>query len=144
MTIHLVKLCVGADSVDDLGSWVKRRTAANAAAGRGKVHDHVTRMSPRRRDELLDGGSIYWVIKGIILVRQEILDLETVTGADGIDRCAILIKPKLYETEAFPRKAFQGWRYLKPEDAPADLRHDRAGRAPPAALRAELAALGLL
>lgn len=143
MAIHLVKLCVGADTVEDLAVWVKKRAAANRRAGRGAVCEHVTRMKPRRMDELLDGGSLYWVIKGLILVRQRIAAFEPVTGADGIERCAILMNPALALTEAQPRRAFQGWRYLKPEDAPADLGERRAGETPPE-LSARLAELGLL
>lgn len=143
MTIHLVKLCAGAAAVEDLEGRMNRRVAINRGTARGAVHDHVTRMKPRRRDELLAGGSIYWVIKGVILVREPIVGFEPVTGGDGIERCAILLKPLLIPTEAQPRRAFQGWRYLKPEDAPADLSARRAGETPPA-LRAKLAELGLL
>ena len=143
MTVHLVKLCVGAESVADQADWVKRRSAGNEAAGKGKIHDHVTRMRPRRVDELCRGGSLYWVIKGVILARQTILGLEARTGHDGIDRTAILLEPRLTLTEPQPRRAFQGWRYLEPADAPADLRRAR-GKAPPPELSAELAELGLL
>ncbi len=142
MTVHLIKLCVGANSIEDLADWVRSRTAANLAAGHGRVHDHVTRMFPRRTDEVLDGGSIYWVISGLVQVRQRIRALEPVTGVDGIERCAILIDPKLVPTEAQPRRPFQGWRYLRPEDAPADLMRGADGQS--SALKAELAALGLL
>lgn len=143
MTIHLLKLCVGASSVEDQRAWIKKRTAANEQAGRGRIHDHVTRMHPRRENELLDGGSLYWVIKGVVLVRQKILGLEKRIGADGIERAAILLEPKLILTEPQPRRAFQGWRYLRVEDAPADLPR-RSRKAPPPELNAELAALGLL
>jgi hypothetical protein len=142
MTVHLLKLCVGADSVEDLASWVERRAGKNAYGPYGRVSEHVTRMFPRRTEEVLDGGSLYWVIRGVVLVRQKIVGLEPVTGSDGVARCAILLEPELVETEAQPRRAFQGWRYLKPEDAPRDLKRARGGEAP--ALRAELATLGLL
>ena len=142
MTVHLVKLCVGAETVDDLERWVERRVAYNKSRGLGPVHDHVTRMFPRRREDLLAGGSLYWVIKGVILCRHKIIDLKPVTGDDGIERCAILMEPPLVLTEAQPKRAFQGWRYLRPEDAPRDVT-DKSGAAP-AALRAELADLGLL
>ncbi|MEM8773072.1 MAG: DUF1489 domain-containing protein [Pseudomonadota bacterium] len=144
MPLHLVKLCVGAETVDDLKRWVKKRTAENEAAGRGRVHDHVTRMRPRQRDALLEGGSIYWVIKGVVLARQRILDMEPRTGADGIERTAIMLEPRLIMTEAQPRRAFQGWRYLKPQDAPSDLSARRGKTAPPPTLTAALAELGLL
>lgn len=142
VTVHLIKLCVGADAVADLAEWVKSRTAANQAAGHGRVHDHVTRMFPRRAPELLDGGSIYWVIGGLVQARQRILALEPVTGIDGIDRCAILLDPNLALTEPQPRRPFQGWRYLRTEDAPADLARGAGGQS--SAIKAELAALGLL
>ena len=147
MALHIVKLAVGAENMADMKRWVKRRTAYNRERGWGRVHDHVPRMFPRRDAELLEGGSIYWVIKGQILLRQRILRFETVTGSDEIDRCAILLDPALVATEPFPRKAFQGWRYLRGEDAPRDLSDvDKDGRLkrPPPALRAELAELGLL
>lgn len=142
MTIHLVKLNVGAESVDDVAGWVKRRVEKNSRGRFGAVHDHVTRMFPKRVEELLDGGSMYWVIKGIILARQRLVGLEPVISEDGIERCAILMAPELILTEAQPRRAFQGWRYLKPEDAPRDLKGGE--RREPPALRAKLAELGLL
>ena len=101
-----------------------------------------SRMRPRRESELLDGGSLYWVMKGVILVRQRIAGLEETVGADGLRRCAILLRPTLYRTEAQPKRAFQGWRYLKPEDAPRDLA--AAARKEPPELRMKLAELGLL
>lgn len=140
MTVHLVKLCVGATSVADLEAWVTRRTRSNVVSGFGPVHDHVTRMFPKRHDELINGGSIYWVIKGEIRVRQKILALETVTDAEGGVRCAILLDPPLKLVMPQPRKAFQGWRYLSPEDAPPDLN----GSAAEADLQSELSELGLL
>lgn len=142
MVLHLIKLCAGADGVDDLRDRVENSVRANRQSGRGPVHSHETRMFPRRRAELLAGGSIYWVIKGVVLVRQKIIDLEPRTGDDGIERCAIILDPALNPTEAQPRRAFQGWRYLKAEDAPRDLSSSEAS-APPA-LRAKLAELGLL
>jgi len=142
-SVHLVKLCVGTASLADQEDWVRRRSAENEKAGKGRIHDHVTRMRPRRMDELLAGGSLYWVIKGVILARQKILGLEPRTGADGIDRTAILLEPKLMLTEPAPRRAFQGWRYLEDADAPSDLPR-RAAKGPPPELSAELAELGLL
>ncbi|MEM9169607.1 MAG: DUF1489 domain-containing protein [Pseudomonadota bacterium] len=143
MALHLVKLCVGATSIDDLEAWVARRVAFNKRRGLGPVHDHVTRMTPRRRDELLDGGSLYWVIKGVVSVRQKLLGLETAAGEDGVRRCAILLDPPLIRTQAQPKAAFQGWRYLTAADAPPDVAAGDGGDAPER-LKAELAALGLL
>ncbi len=142
MALHLLKLCVGASSVADMEDWVSRRAAANLGAGKGPVTQHTTRMFPKRRDELLNGGSLYWVIKGVVLIRQRIVDLCAVTGADGVARCEIVLDRTLHPTQAQPRRAFQGWRYLTAEDAPADL--DQKGAKAPPELRAKLAELGLL
>lgn len=142
MALHLLKLCVGAASVADMEEWVARRAAANVKAGLGPVTQHTTRMFPKRREELLDGGSLYWVVKGVILIRQRIVDLGTVAGEDGIERCEIVLDRTLHPTQAQPRRAFQGWRYLTAEDAPTDL--DRRSAHAPPELRAKLAELGLL
>lgn len=122
--------------------WVRRRADANIKAGIGPVTQHTTRMLPRRRDELLAGGSLYWVIKGRVLLRQRIVDLAPIAGPDGVVRCEIILDRTLHSTQAQPRRAFQGWRYLAAEDAPADL--DRKGATTPPELRARLAELGLL
>ncbi|MEM6537045.1 MAG: DUF1489 domain-containing protein [Pseudomonadota bacterium] len=142
MTVHLVKLAVGAKSIADLEAWVKKRTAMNVASGFGRVHDHVTRMFPKRAEDLTSGGSIFWVIDGNIRVRQQIKQLETVTGADGINRCAIILKPKLIAVTPTPKKAFQGWRYLSVADAPPDL--DGVSSPAEAELYSELSSLGLM
>lgn len=139
--VNLVKLCVGADSVADLERWQADRRARN---GGGEIC-HVTRMWPKREAELTAGGSLYWVIRGAIVVRQPILRLERVDGGDGITRCGIVLDPQLRRTEPAARKPFQGWRYLAPGDAPRDLPASRAGddELPPE-LDAHLAALGVL
>jgi hypothetical protein len=142
MALHLIKLAAGAAGVDELRRRVERSVALNAKDGRPAAHSCVTRLFPRRRAELVDGGSLYWVVRGAVCVRQRILDIERRLAADGVERCAILLDPALVPTEAQPRRAFQGWRYLAPGEAPNDLPRGRA--AAPAALRAELAALGLL
>jgi hypothetical protein len=142
MALHLLKLCVGASSVADMEDWVERRAAANVRAGLSAVTQHTTRMFPKRRAELLDGGSLYWVIKGVVMIRQRIVDLRPFTSDDGIERCEIVLDRTLHPTQAQPRRAFQGWRYLAGEDAPADLDR-RSAKAPPE-LRAKLAELGLL
>lgn len=115
--VHLIKLCVGAEKVEDLLNW----QASPRAKGPDGLPRHVTRMWPKREDEILAGGSIYWVFKGIVLARQRILRLDEVTGEDGIRRCAIVLDPKVHRTQAAPKRPFQGWRYLTPQDAPADL-----------------------
>lgn len=108
MALHLVKLCVGADSVADMKEWVARRAGANIKAGLGAVTQHTTGMFPKRREELRAGGSLYWVIRGVVLVRQRIVDFVAVTGADGIERCEIVLDRTLHPTQAQPRRAFQG------------------------------------
>ncbi|MFN0115881.1 MAG: DUF1489 family protein [Paracoccaceae bacterium] len=135
--IHLLKLSVGSVSVEDHATW-----QADHFAGRNPVH--VTRMWPRREAEVLAGGSLYWVIKGLVLCRQRILALEERRGADGILRCALELDPALFRTEPQPRRAFQGWRYLDPKDAPRDLRAGRTTADPlPPQLLSALAEIGL-
>ena len=137
MTLHLVKLCVGVDEVPELADWQRRRRKEKK-----RVY-HVTRMMPRRAAEILAGGSIYWVIRGLILVRQRIIAIEPFVDDDEIERCKLVFDPALVAVQPQPRRPFQGWRYLEPEDAPADVKGS-ADAALPAKLRAELAALGLL
>lgn len=143
MVVNLVKLSVGTQSIDGLEAWIKKRVAINKKTSFGPVYDHVTRMHPRRMDELLEGGSIYWVIKGVILCRQKIVEIQKVSGGDGIERSALLMAPKLIRTEPQMRRAFQGWRYLNGEDAPNDL-GTGADRNMPPELQLKLADLGLL
>lgn len=143
MTIHIVKLCVGVSSVEELEAYRDREMAARRAAGEPEVAMHVTRMFPARKDEVEAGGSLYWVMGGAIQCRSEIISLEQVTGGDGIKRCAILMSPEIIRTANAPRRPFQGWRYLKPEDAPRDIGGGgEGGDDLPGALRAKLLELG--
>ena len=119
--LNLVKLCVGADTVDDLVQWQDQRSADRRARGEDPRPRHVTRMWPRRADELPDGGSLYWVFRGAVLARQQIEDLQEVIDEQGIRRCAIVMSPKIIHVETRPRRPFQGWRYLTGDDAPPDL-----------------------
>ena len=141
MTLHLQKLSVGSESIATLRDWqklvVRRRKAKNLSAH----HVHVTRMFPKRREELLEGGSIYWVIKGLIQCRNEIVGLEETTK-NGHRACAILMNPKIIPVVPTPRRAFQGWRYLQGDDAPADLTGPESGEELPPQLRAKLVELG--
>jgi len=123
MALHLLKLCVGIDSVQALRDWQAKRLAQHRAAGRAEELIHRTTQTPRRRDELLEGGSLYWMINGVVLARQPILDLRPETREDGRACCGIVLSPELIATRGQPRRAFQGWRYLTTEDAPADLLH---------------------
>ena len=138
--LHLLKLSVGTDDVADLAEW-QATPRAQSADG---LPRHVTRMWPKREADLLDGGSIYWVIKGVILCRQPLLRLDEYIGGDGIRRCAITCKPGLIRVEPTRKKAFQGWRYLDPADAPADLGRARAGEdSLPPSLSTALAEIGV-
>ena len=143
MTLNLLKLCVGTETVEDLAAWQASRAAANRAAGLDPRPCHVTRMWPRRADELLAGGSLYWVIKGLVLARQRLLALEPRDGADGVRRCALRLDPELVRTTPQPRRPFQGWRYLQSRDAPEDLLGSAPSDLPPA-LAVDLARIGVL
>lgn len=130
--IHMVKLCVGADDVADLENWQKRVMQSYPKPV------HHTRMIPKRGDELSEGGSIYWVIRGLIQVRQEIIEVKQITDRGGRKACELVFEPELIAVEPTPKRPFQGWRYLKPEDAPADLKVGSGTIEMPANLRAEL------
>jgi hypothetical protein len=139
MPIHLVKLCVGVSEIDELRHWI------SDLKNRGAIDDHVTRMFPKKRDEILAGGSLYWVMRGMIMCRQAITDLQEVVDAEGIHRCRIIFEPKVIIVRPTPRRAFQGWRYLLAEDAPPDIGSlSAAHEAMPEAMRRELAALALI
>jgi hypothetical protein len=139
--IHLVKLSVGSDSVEQMEDWQQNRSKQRING----QYFHLTRMWPKREAELLNGGSIYWVVKGFLQARQRILSLEEVIGDDGIRRCAIVLDPELVRTTVAPKRPFQGWRYLKPEDAPLDLGKSRQNDdALPPELAGALADIGVL
>jgi hypothetical protein len=139
MTVHLIKLCVGVDTVQELKIWQTERARKTLELC------HRTMRAPRRRDEVLDGGSLYWVIKGIVLVRQRVLDLRPDVKDDGTACCGIVLDAELVATRAQARRAFQGWRYLPVTDAPSDLRvvEDDDGEMP-YAMRADLRELRLI
>ena len=139
-SVHLLKLCVGAESVDDLLEWHRTHPSPFPTGERR----HVTRMWPKREAEVLNGGSLYWVVKGVILCRQRILRLDEVDRGDGIRRCGIVMEPQVIRTEAAARRPFQGWRYLSPEDAPRDLPKGReTDSALPEEMALALAEIGL-
>jgi hypothetical protein len=140
-TVHLIKLSVGTESVDTLAAW-QASTPAQTDDG---LPRHVTRMWPKREKEILAGGSIYWVIKGVIQCRQRILRLDEKIGQDGIRRCAIVLDPQLIRTQSSLKRPFQGWRYLNPDDAPPDLPEGRAEEEPlPTELNRALAEIGVI
>ena len=139
MSLNLVKLCVGVDEIQDLKDWIKHKYAAK------EYSQHVTRMWPRREADILPGGSLYWVIRGMILCRQKIEGFERVTDAEGIQRCRILMNKKVVLVHPQPRRAFQGWRYLEEKDAPQDLKgNSKSAGEMSEKMRRELAELGLL
>jgi hypothetical protein len=121
MTVHLIKLCVGCDTVSELAKWQAERLARLHKSGKTSELCHRTLQTPRRRAEILDGGSLYWVIKGFVLVRQRVLNLRPDAKDDGTACCGIVLGSELVATRPQPRRAFQGWRYLKTADAPPDI-----------------------
>ena len=138
--LNIIKLCVGAESVEDLADWHR----AHAHVWAPGTTEHVTRMWPKRDAELLQGGSLYWVIKGVIQARQRLLGLAERRGGDGILRCALVLDAEVIRTENALRRPFQGWRYLEADEAPRDLPKGRAmDDALPPELAAALAEIGL-
>jgi hypothetical protein len=115
MALHMIKLCVGCDSVEELVEW--HRTERKG----GRPWIMSTRMTPKRAEELTDGGSLYRVFRGMILCRQRILAVETI-GAGPASRCEVTLDLEPVLVAPTPRRAFQGWRYLREEDCPPDLR----------------------
>lgn len=140
MTVHLKKLCVGAKDVDDL---YRRQTFIREKYNKTI---HITRMYPKRYEELINGGSIYWIFKGYIRARQNILDMIRYTGEDKINRCKIFLSEDIILTVPKKSRPFQGWRYLKNNDIPKDdilydpLSYDKSNEE----LISELSKLGLV
>jgi hypothetical protein len=124
MALHMIKLCVGLDTVEELVAW------RLAEAGDGMPWIMRTRQTPKRAAEMVDGGSLYRVFKGVILCRQRILHVETV--GEGVNaRCEVTLDADVLRVAPTPRRAFQGWRYLETGDAPEDLSLEAFGEAPP-------------
>jgi hypothetical protein len=146
MPLHLIKLSVGTETVADLEGWIAQKIAAQKKRGvKTPERVHTTRMVPKRANELTNGGSIFWVIKGQIMCRETILAIKPFTDKDGIHRCKLVLDPTCILVEPRPRAAFQGWRYLDDKDAPRDLAKAAPGAANmPEAMRRELRELGLL
>lgn len=138
---NLIKLSVGSENVETLIDWQDMRRAQSQDG----LARHVTRMWPKREAEIITGGSIYWVIKGAIQCRQRILRFDELIGEDGVRRCAFVLDPEVHRTQNTLRRPFQGWRYLKPEDSPPDLREGRTQEDPlPLELSQALAEIGVL
>ena len=139
MTVHLQKLSVGTETLETLVDRQKKAVDA------GRQLLHPTRNWPRRKEELLDGGSLYWIIKGQIVARQAIKEFIEVLQPDSKPKCGILLVPGL--VPVWPRKVriFQGWRYLEDADIPADMPINETDEKPmPVSLAKELRELGLL
>jgi hypothetical protein len=145
MTVHLIKLCVGVETVKELADWQVERLKRLKRERKTPELCHRTLQTPRRRDEILEGGSLYWVIKGFVLVRQRIVDLRADVKEDGTACCGIVLDRELVPTRAHPRRAFQGWRYLDAADAPKDAKAfaDAEETIPPG-MREELRELRLI
>ena len=137
MTLNLIKLCVGAESVEDLQQWVDRRMKTYGE------QVHTTRMQPKRADEIVGEGSLYWVIKGQVLCRQKLLGVRPFTDGEGVSRCDLILEPVIVRVQPRRKGPFQGWRYLDGKDAPPDLDSGQTKGMPPE-LAKELAELGLL
>jgi hypothetical protein len=146
MALHLIKLCVGADSLDDHRAWVAYMLARKQQLGLPLEQLHTTRMVPKRAEELLAGGSLYWVIKGTVQARQKLVDIRPFKDDEGVGRCHLVLDTQLIATRPQPRRPFQGWRYLTDSDAPADLADLKGEGAQDMTpeMRNELVELGLL
>ncbi|MEM9223107.1 MAG: DUF1489 domain-containing protein [Pseudomonadota bacterium] len=144
MALHLLKLSVGSRSLDALRGWVERSSAASVAAGGRRGARITTRMAPRRLDEVLAGGSLYWVVKGTLQARQPILAFEPFKDDSGVARYHVLLDPQVVSVRPRPCRPFQGWRYLRPEDAPADWDASGLDDDIPASMRRELMELCLI
>lgn len=146
MTLNLVKLSVGAQSVDDLAKWQQSRLADMVARGVEPRLYHTTFQTPKRQAELLDGGSLYWVIKGTVQVRQRLIGFDEGRKENGSRCCLLLLENKLVLVRPIPRRAFQGWRYLSADDAPEDLSACESDgiRSLPPRMRQELTELCLI
>src|SRR6185436_17077931 len=123
MTLNLIKLCVGCDTVEELLDWWR------AEVGEDNPWKMRTRQTPKRAAELVEGGSLYRVFKGVILCRQHILAVNTV-GEGVAARCEVTLDLDVVRVAPTPRRAFQGWRYLQQGDAPEDLSLEAFGEAP--------------
>jgi len=145
MTLHLIKLCVGVATISELETWIGERLRQKRRKKQPAEHIHTTRMLPTRKDDLLDGGSLYWVIRGEIACRERLLDIRSFVDKEGIKRCRLVMDGKIVPVMPLPRGPFQGWRYLPAKEAHADLSKSGKGVAQlPEKLRRELRELGLL
>ena len=136
--VHLMKLAVGVRDPAHLRALQALRLRSDPPLR------HLTRHLPRRAAEVVDGGSLYWVIAGTMLSRQRVTAIQPAVRPDGSACAAILLDPALVPVAGRPVKAFQGWRYLRAEDAPADLDPGAPEASLPHDMARELRELGLL
>src|ERR1700758_4930180 len=122
MPLHIIKLAVGCDYVAELKQWIAERMKTAKKKGLPQRHVHTTRMTPKRTEEILSGGSLYWVIRGEIAAREKIIGIEPFRGKDGIGRCRLVMQPKVIAVAPRPMRPFQGWRYLTDDAGAADLK----------------------
>src|SRR6201986_4126739 len=127
MTTHIIKLAVGVRDVAHLESVQRERSAARGVSGTGRAYP---RHKPVRPD-VLEDGSLYWVVQGTIRCRQRILGFEEEADAEGRKYCLFVLDPDLVPVVPPQRGPCQGWRYLKPDEAPADLERGEDGQLPP-------------
>ena len=145
MPLHLIKLAVGAESLADLREWMAERVAEARRRGKPLRHAHITRMTPKRAEEILDGGSLYWVVKGLISARQQILGIEPFMDSDGVGRCKIWLEADRGRGRAPADARLSGLALLQAKSAPPDIDEAQPGfAAMPEVMRRELASLGLL
>lgn len=141
MPLHLIKLAVGAESFADMEMWQAQRLQELVRDGKKPEMMHITRSTPKRAEEVLNGGSLYWVIKGVICARQRLLELRPIVYNEA-PHCGLVYDKELIRVVPRPHRPFQGWRYLDPKDAPPDLA--TLGEAENDKMLQELAELGLL
>ena len=120
MVLHLIKLSVGSESIESMTRWQAGLVAAQKAAGLPPLPFHDTRMFPKRAQEILAGGSMYWVIKRKIRCRQKIIALDRLDDDQGKSFCRIILDPEIVPTEQRVKRPFQGWRYLEASSIPRD------------------------
>src|SRR5947209_7431459 len=146
MPLHLIKLAVGCDSLKELTEWIAERMKTAKKKGLPQRHVHITRMTPKRVDDILAGGSLYWVIRGEVAAREKVMAIEPFRDKDGIGRCRLVMQPKVIAVSPRAMRPFQGWRYLAEDSAPPDLAKAAGGTiaAMPEPMRRELRELGLL
>ena len=143
--VHLVKLCVGITTINQLEQLQSMRRGEYVKAGRPPVSIHITRNKPKRSKEIINSGSLYWVIRRQIRVRQKIVRIDDIEDSEGRKKCCLVLDSDLIKTEHRAYRPFQGWRYLEQSDAPADLSNNQKAESEmPSEMEEELRGLGLL